>query len=82
MIKLSENRVALMNLKFTINALDELNILIKYYSEDKLGPAYCTFRHTDTGEFDVQIDRKIMLPALQAQRQVLIDYLSTLGIEV
>ena len=83
MIKLSENRVALINLGVTINAIDELDTLIKFYSVDKPGPAYCTCTNVDgPGEVKVQIDRKIMVPALQAQRQKLVDYLAGLGIEV
>lgn len=82
MVKLSENRVALINLGTTINAMDELDTLIKFYSVDKPGPAYVTFTHVDgPGEVKVQIDRKNILPALQAQRQKLVDYLATLGVE-
>lgn len=82
MVKLSENRVALINLGTTIAAMDELDTLIKFYSEDKPGPAYVTYTHVDgPGEVKVQIDRKIMVPALQAQRQKLVDYLATLGVE-
>lgn len=82
MVKLSENRVALINLGTTINAMDKLDTLIKFYSEDKPGPAYVTCTHVDgPGEVKVQIDRKIMVPALQAQRQKLVDYLATLGVE-
>ncbi len=83
MVKLSENRVALMNLGVTINAIEEFDTLIKFYSVDKPGPAYCTLTHVDgPGELKVQIDRKLMVPTLQAQRQKLVDYLATLGIEV
>jgi len=83
MIKLSEKRVELMNLKVTIDALDEINILIKYYSVDKPGSAYCTFKYVDgPGQVDTHFDRKIIVTALEAQRQKLVDYLATLGIEV
>lgn len=82
MVKLSENRTALINLGTTIAAIDELDTLIKFYSVDKPGPAYCSFTHVDgPGEVKVQIDRKLMVPTLQAQRQKLVDYLATLGIE-
>ena len=83
MVKLSENRVALINLGTTINALDELDALIKFYSADKPGPAYITCTHVDgLGEVKVQIDRKIIVPTLQSQRQKLVDYLAGLGVEV
>lgn len=82
MIKLSGNRTQLINLKVTIDALDEFDTLIKYYSVDKPGPAYCKFSYVDgIGECSVQIDRSIIVPTLQAQRQKLVDYLATLGIE-
>ena len=82
MVKLSENRVALINLGTTIAAMDDLDVLIKFYSEDKPGPAYVTYTHVDgPGEVKVQIDRKIMVPALKAQKQRLVDYLATLGVE-
>ncbi len=82
MIKLADNKVALVNLGTTIKALEELDTLIKYYSVDKPGPAYANFTHVDgPGEVQVQLDRKIVVPALQAQRQKLVDYLATLGIE-
>lgn len=83
MVKLSDHRVALMNLGVTINAIEEFDTLIKFYSNDKPGPAYCTCTHVDgPGEVKLQIDRKILVPALQAQRQKLVDYMATLGIEV
>ena len=83
MVKLSENRVALINLGTTIAALDVLDTLIKFYSVDKPGPAYVTCTNVDgPGEVKVQIDRKIIVPALQAQRQKLVDYLADLGVEV
>lgn len=82
MVKLSENRMALINLGTTIAALDELDALIKFYSVDKPGPAYVTYTNVDgPSEVKVQIDRKIMVPALQAQRQKMVDYLATLGVE-
>ena len=82
MIKLSEYRVELMNLKGTIDALEDINVLLNYYSEDKPGPAYCTFRYIDAaGQVDTQFDRKIIVTALEAQRQKLVGYLASLGIE-
>ena len=82
MVKLSENRVALINLGTTIAAMDELDVLIKFYSVDKPGPAYVTFTHVDgPGEVKVQFDRNNILPALKAQKQLLVDYLATLGVE-
>jgi hypothetical protein len=82
MIKLSENRTALVNIPITIKAIDDFDDLINYYSVDKPGPAYCTFKGIDgPGEISVQIDRPIMVETLKLQRQKLVDYLVTLGIE-
>jgi hypothetical protein len=82
MIKLSENRTALVNIPITIKAIDDFDYLINYYSVDKPGPAYCTFKYVDgPGESSVQIDRHTIVVALTLQRQKLVDYLATLGIE-
>ena len=81
MIKLSENRVGLINLGTTIAALEELDQLITIYSENKPGPAYVKFQYNGK-EMSVQFNRKIMVTALQSQRQELVHYLEGLGIEV
>jgi hypothetical protein len=81
MIKLQEHRVPLLNLGVTIEALEQLNYLIEYFSESKPGPVYVRFRHFADSEPAVQINRDIMVQALQDQRRVLIDYLATLGID-
>ena len=80
MIKLSEHRTALINLGNTIDAIEEIDLLINRYSEDKPGPAYCNFEYMGPVN-KVQFDRSIILVALKAQRQRLVDYLETLGIE-
>ena len=81
MIKLSENRTALVNLKLTIDALDELNLLIDFYKQDKPGPAYCTFEYVDTYARKVQFDRAVIVEALIAQKERLTTYLEELGID-
>lgn len=81
MIKLKDNRVALMNLGATINAIENLDELIRHYSNPVPGPAYVTFEHLDR-PMSVQIDRSIMLVALNAQRDKLVEYMASLGIEV
>lgn len=81
MISLEEHRTALINLRGTIEALENLDTLIKFYSVDKPGPAYCEFHYVDElNKPEVQIERSIMVTALKAQRQRLVDYLSRLGI--
>lgn len=82
MIKLSENRPALINLGITIAALDGIDRLIKHYSMDVPSPAYCVFTQVDgPGEVKVQIERSIALNALQQQREKLVQELAHLGIE-
>jgi len=81
MIKLSENRTALVNLKLTIDALDELNTLIDFYKEDKPGPAYCTFEYVSTYARKVQFDRSVIMEALIAQKERVTAYLEELGID-
>lgn len=81
MIKLSENKVSLCGLPVTIAALERLNVLIEKYADDKLGPAYVKFEYIAMDD-TVQIDRSIMVEALKKQRQIIVDYLEKLGIEV
>ena len=81
MIKLSENKTALMNLTGTIEAIETLDYLIKEYKQLKVGPAYCQLDYMPVRRSNVQLDRNIMVEALTKQRQVLVDYLATLGID-
>lgn len=85
MIKLNEHRTELSNLRTTIEALEELEMLIDLYAEDKPGPAYAAFditgRIAGRSKINVQFDRKIMVTALSAQRQTLVNYLAKLGIQ-
>lgn len=80
MIKLSENRTALCGLPITISALERIDKLIESYDDGKVGPAYVKFDYISMDD-TVQIDRKIMVEALKKQRQVLVVYLATLGID-
>lgn len=81
MIKLSESKVALVNLKGTIEALEQIKSLIDSYKEDKAGPAYCSFDHVYRTEAKVQFNRPIMVKALEEQKEVLVNYLANLGID-
>jgi EAL domain-containing protein (putative c-di-GMP-specific phosphodiesterase class I) len=80
MISVKENHTALFNLPVTIQAIKDLDVLIAHFSEDKVGPAYVSFKYVSSVD-STQIDRNIMLTALKAQRQRLVEYLATLGIE-
>lgn len=72
MISLKDNRTALLNLKSTIHSLEQLDSLIKFYSIDKPGPAYCTFEHIDAPiEVKVQFDRSFIVTALKEQRRII-----------
>ena len=83
MISLKTHKTTLINLECTINALININRLIDVYSADKPGPAYVKFdRGLGHGLVDVQINRAIIVPALKAQREELVKYLATLGIDV
>lgn len=83
MISLNEHRTALINLRTTIEAIDDLDTLIEFYSTPSPGPAYVEFYHVDgPGELKVQLNRAFAIQALQAQRQKLVEYMSTLGIDV
>lgn len=85
MINLKQNLTQLTNLDVTINAIRNLNALIKFYSEDKPGSAYLTTRWgprgVGSGEIEFQMNRNIIVPALVAQRQTLVNSLAKLGID-
>lgn len=82
MISLKTHTAELLNLGVTINVLTNINRLIDAYSVDKPGPAYVKFDHVlGHGLVDAQISRAIILPALKAQREELVKYLATLGID-
>ena len=82
MISLKTHKIALINLESTIKALSNINRLIGVYSADTSGPAYVKFDHVlGHGLVDVQIDRAIILPALKAQREELVKYFATFGID-
>jgi hypothetical protein len=81
-ISFKTHKTAPINLECTINALININRLIDAYSADKPGPAYVKFDHVlGHGLIDVQINRAIIVPALKAQREELVKYLATLGID-
>lgn len=83
MIKLSEHEISLRNLSITINALEELDTLIALNSEDKPGPVYAAFNNiVGRDKLTVKFDRAVIVPALKAQREKLVNYLAGLGIEV
>ena len=80
MISLSKNRTSLANLGRTINALEKIEDLIEYYSQSGRGPAYLQIRYA-MGEPEIQMDRSIIVDALHAQREKLLDYFAALGID-
>lgn len=81
MIKLYDNLISLQNLHNTIGELQNIDYLIEFYSVDKPGPAYTSFSYVNSKTVEVQIDRKIIVEALKAQRQKLVDYFASLGID-
>ena len=81
MLKLSENKTALINLDSTIRALENLDFLINTYKEDKPGPDYCIFDYQPSEQANVQFDRQIILVALNSQRNNLVEYLKTFNID-
>lgn len=81
MINLKNYSDPLCNLHVTIDAIKKFNQLIRYYSEDKPGPAYLSARVNYDNYIDIQVDREIMVTALKAQRQKLVDYLATMHID-
>ena len=87
MISVSKHYVSLVNLKGTLDALENVDRLIANYGVEnaaKAGPAYVQFENVTIRNNDkpaVQFDREIMVTALQAQRAKLVSYLADMGIE-
>jgi hypothetical protein len=82
MISLKENRIALLNLQTSINAIDEIDELIKFYNDStKTAPAYLTVNHYAGEASELQMDRNVFVKALQEQRESLVKSLALLGID-
>jgi hypothetical protein len=82
MISLKENRIALINLQTTINAIDEIDELIKFYNDStKTAPVYLNVRYYMGLSSELQMDKRIIIHALRAQREVIVNYLADLGID-
>jgi len=82
MISLKGNKTALINLGVTIKAIEDLDVLIKQYSANKPGPAYTEFDLGGGERIRVQFSRGTITDALMNQRDELVAYMETLGIEV
>ena len=78
-ISVKEHCIGLANLGVTFDAIRNLNRAITYYSSDKVGPAYISFEYSILE--NAQIERSIMVTALKAQRERLIDYLRGIGLD-
>lgn len=79
MIKLSENRTALLNLNITIKAIENFDNLIQKYV-DFAGPV-CIKINNSGSDHNVQFDSDILVAALQDQRARLVEYMASLGID-
>ena len=78
-ISIKEHGIELANLGVTFDAIRNLNAAIRLYSIDKPGPAYIKFENTLLD--NAQIERSIMVTALKAQRERLIEYLRGIGLD-
>jgi len=58
------NLARINSIQTTMEAIEELEKLIEYYSVDKPGPAYVSCNNVNHVSVDIQIDRKIMVDAL------------------
>lgn len=68
------NKSILDSIRTTLVAIEEIDRAIDYYSEDKPGPAYITAKMF-TQSSDFQLDRDVMLVALNEQKRRYIEYL-------
>jgi hypothetical protein len=82
MISLKKNRIALINLQTSINAIDEIDELIKFYSDStKTAPVYLNVKYYMGESTELQMKRNVFVDALRGQRVVLVKYLADLGID-
>jgi hypothetical protein len=79
MISLKKNRIALLNLQTSINAIDEL---IKFYNDStKTAPVYLNVKYYIGESVELQMNRNVFVDALRGQRVVIVKYLADLGID-
>jgi len=81
MIELSKHRTSLVNMQYTIEGLERLDHLIDIYAKPLPGPSYVIFQGLNGEKIETQIDRSFIVPALEQQRDKLIAYMATLGID-
>ena len=78
MINLTSNQLRSVQLLF--NAIDEFEMLLKYYSEDKAGPAYLDCNYVNGDSLEIQLDRKIMTTAIRSQLAIYHETLNAMGV--
>lgn len=78
-ISVKEKGFELASIGVTFDAIKNLNKAIREYSRPVVGPAYIKFEYTSLE--NAQIERSLMVETLMAQRQRLIDYLTSIGLD-
>lgn len=81
MISVTEHRVALMNLRVTLEEVCKIDALIKHFRMAGVGPAYLEVKYVNPELSAIQLDRQNLIEALIWQRQKLVDYLAAMGID-
>lgn len=77
MVNLTKAQIRSAQLLF--DAIDQFEMLLKYYSEDKAGPAYIQCKYVNNNP-EIQLDRAIMQTAIRSQLTIYYDSLSAMGI--
>lgn len=69
----------LQSIQHLFRAIDQFEVLLKYYNEEKAGPAYlqCKYVHNNP---EIQLDRAIMTTAIRSQLTVYHNALTDLGV--
>jgi hypothetical protein len=81
MISLKDNRTSLVYLRTTIEALERIDVLIEKFSVARIGIVYVDIIKGDDDTVSLQMRPDIVVTALEAQREVLSEYLAELGID-
>lgn len=64
------------------DCIEKINTLIDFYKIDKAGPAYLHVEYVSEMISNIQLDRHIMIRALEEQKQIYENIMHELGLEV
>ena len=70
----------LRSVQLLFNAIEQYETLLKFYSENKPGPAYLDCNYVNGDSLEIQLDRAIMTTAIRSQLTMYHDALTDMGV--